>query len=77
MAQVTIFTSPTCHFCKAAKAYMTENNIEFIERDVTQDAEARQDLLSKGYRGVPIIRVDDQDIVGFDQAKLDELLLSR
>lgn len=74
MAKVTIFTSPSCTHCKAAKAYMTEKGVEFEERDVTKDVEARKELISKGYRGVPIIRVDDQDVVGFDQAKLNSLL---
>lgn len=74
MAQVTIFTSPTCTYCKAAKKYMTEKDIPFEEIDITEDKEARKDLLSKGYTGVPIIRVDGEDIVGFDQQKLNEKL---
>ncbi len=74
MAKVTVFTSPTCTFCKQAKEYLKENNIEFDERDISKDMDARKELLSKGYAGVPIIRVDDEDVVGFDKAKLDELL---
>lgn len=74
MAEVTIFTSPTCGYCKAAKEYMTEKQIAFKERDITKDPEARKDLMDKGYRGVPIIRVDGEDIIGFDRAKLDAAL---
>ncbi len=74
MAQVTIFTSPTCTYCKAAKKYMTDKGIAFEERDITKDPDARKELLSKGYTGVPIIRVDGEDIVGFDQQKLNDLL---
>ena len=74
MSQVTIFTSPTCTFCKQAKAYMDQNEIEYTERDITKDQEARKELMDKGYRGVPIIRVGEEDIIGFDQAKLEELL---
>jgi len=36
--------------------------------------EARKELISKGFMGVPVIYVDDQVIVGFDKAKLEELL---
>ncbi len=74
MDKVTIFTSPTCMYCKAAKKYMDEKGISYEERDITKDSAARDDLISKGYRGVPIIRVGEEDIVGFDQEKLDQLL---
>lgn len=74
MDKVTIFTSPTCMYCKAAKKYMDEKGISYEERDITKDPAARDDLISKGYRGVPIIRVGEEDIVGFDQEKLDQLL---
>lgn len=73
MAEITIFTSPTCTFCKQAKAYMDDHNMQYTERDITKDSEARKELMEKGYRGVPIIRVDGQDIVGFDVAKLNQL----
>lgn len=74
MAQVTVFTSPTCTYCKAAKKYLKDNEIPFDERDISVDKEARKELLAKGYTGVPIIRIDGEDIVGFDQQKLNELL---
>lgn len=74
MDQVTIFTSPTCTHCKAAKAYLTEKSVTFTERDITKDPAARTELISKGYRGVPVIRVGEQDVLGFDAARLNELL---
>ncbi len=74
MAKVIIFTTPTCTYCKKAKAYMNENNIEYVEKDVTKDSEAREELMQKGYRGVPIIRIDGEDVVGFDQQRIMELL---
>ena len=74
MAKVIIFTTPTCTYCKKAKAYMNENNIEYVEKDVTKDSEAREELMQKGYRGVPIIRIDGEDVIGFDQQRIMELL---
>ena len=43
-------------------------------KNVQTDAEARSELLAKGYTGVPVIYVDDEEIVGFDKAKLESLL---
>ena len=74
MAEVTIYTSPTCVHCKAAKAFMADNNIAYTEKDVAADTEARQWMLDHGYRGVPVIVVDGEEIIGFDQKKLSELL---
>ncbi|WP_308540784.1 glutaredoxin family protein [uncultured Murdochiella sp.] len=74
MAEVTIYTSPTCVHCKAAKAFMADNNIAYTEKDVAADTEARQWMLDRGYRGVPVIVVDGEEIIGFDQKKLSELL---
>lgn len=74
MAEVTIYTSPTCVHCKAAKAFMADNNIAYTEKDVAADTEARKWMLDRGYRGVPVIVVDGEEIIGFDQKKLSELL---
>ncbi|MBY0584577.1 glutaredoxin family protein [Murdochiella sp. Marseille-P8839] len=74
MAEVTIYTSPTCVHCKATKAFMADNNIAYTEKDVAADAEARKWMLDRGYRGVPVIVVDGEEIIGFDQKKLSELL---
>ena len=74
MSKVTIYTSNTCPYCTMAKDYLTEKNIEFEEKNVQTDAEARSELLAKGYTEVPVIYVDDEEIVGFDKAKLESLL---
>ncbi|MDD7433549.1 MAG: glutaredoxin family protein [Peptoniphilaceae bacterium] len=74
MAQVTIYTSPTCVHCKAAKAYMDENGISYEEKDVMSDQDARKWMLDRGYRGVPVLQIGEEEIVGFDPKKMQELL---
>ena len=75
MANVTIYTTPTCQFCKMAKAFFKENNIAYEERDVTTDDKAREEMVEKsGQLGVPVIDVDGEIAVGFDKSKLSELL---
>ncbi|MEX1027081.1 MAG: glutaredoxin domain-containing protein, partial [Candidatus Paceibacterota bacterium] len=72
---VTIYSTPTCHFCHAAKEFFKENNIEFTDHDVSVDSEKRQEMVKKsGQMGVPIIFVDNEMIVGFDESKLKTLL---
>lgn len=38
------------------------------------DIDAKKELMSMGFMGVPIIMVDDNVVEGFNRAKLDELL---
>lgn len=71
---VTVFSSNTCGYCTMVKDYLNEKNVAFVERNVSSDVEARKELMSKGFMGVPIIYVEDEVIQGFDKAKLDELL---
>lgn len=74
MKKVTIYTSNTCPHCKAAKNYLKENNIDFEEKNVDEDRSAIDYLVEKGHRGVPVINIDGEDLVGFNKELVDEKL---
>lgn len=74
MEKITVYTSNTCPYCTMAKDYLKEKGIEFEEKNVQNDAQARTELMEKGYSGVPVIVVGDEEIVGFDKARLDTLI---
>ena len=79
MKNITIYSTPTCSFCNAAKNFFKENNIEYKEIDVASDQTAGQEMVAKsGQMGVPVIIVEDggkeEIIIGFDQARLVNLL---
>jgi glutaredoxin 3 len=74
MANVTVYTSSTCPHCTTAKDYLKEKNVEFTEKNVQTDAEARKELIKMGHMGVPVIVIDGEEIVGFDKAKIDSLI---
>lgn len=72
---VTIYSTPTCHHCEAAKSFMNDNNVKFTDVDVSTDAEQRQYMIEMtGQMGVPVIRINDDVVVGFDEDKVKELL---
>jgi len=72
---VTIYSTPVCHFCHDAKEFFAANNVAFTEHDVAADTEKRQEMVDlTGQMGVPVIRVNDDVVVGFDEGKLKELL---
>ncbi len=75
MNTVTIYSTPVCHFCHAAKDFFKENNVAYTEHDVAADLEKRTEMIDMtGQMGVPVIRINDDVIIGFDEAKLRELL---
>ncbi|MBS3054249.1 MAG: glutathione S-transferase N-terminal domain-containing protein [Candidatus Aenigmarchaeota archaeon] len=72
---VLIYTTPACHFCKEAKAFFDQNGVQYREINVREDAAAMDAMIKKsGQRGVPVIDVDGEIIVGFDRPALVEAL---
>lgn len=75
MAKVTVYSTPTCVFCKMAKAYFAEHNVQFEDKNVMTDIPAQEEMIKKsGQLGVPVIDIDGKIIVGFDKAKIASLL---
>jgi len=73
--KVTIYTTPTCVYCKIAKEFFQENNIAYEEKDVAVDMEAQRAMVQKtGQLAVPVIDVNGEIVIGFDKDKLSELL---
>lgn len=75
MPHVTMYSTPTCHFCHAAKDFFAANNVEYTDNNVMEDAAKRQEMIEMtGQMGVPVIRIGDDVVVGFDEGKVRELL---
>ncbi|MFC1482661.1 glutaredoxin family protein [Candidatus Margulisiibacteriota bacterium] len=75
MANVTIFSTPTCPYCKQAKAYFKEKGIEFTDKNVADDKAAAEDMVRRsGQMAVPVIDIDGKLIVGFNKPEIDQLL---
>lgn len=75
MKNVTIYSTPTCHFCALAKKFMKDHGVVYTEHDVATDLVQRKIMVDKsGQLGVPVIDVDDKIMIGFDEALLKEVL---
>jgi glutaredoxin 3 len=73
--EVTIYSTPSCHFCHMAKEFFKENNVNYTEHDVATDLEQRKEMVEKsGQMGVPVILIGDELTVGFDKPKIAKLL---
>lgn len=75
MKNVTIYSTPSCHYCKLAKEFLTTKNIPYTEYNVASDAQKRAEMIEKtGQMGVPVIEVGDELMVGYDEGQLSSLL---
>jgi glutaredoxin 3 len=73
--QITIYSTPTCPYCKRAKDYFSRQGIEYTEYNVALDRKAAKEMLKRtGQLGVPVILIDGEVIVGFHQSQIDKLL---
>ena len=56
------------------KVYLSQKGIPFVERNVSLDEEARNDLLALGHRSTPVTTIRDQKVVGYSPPKLEAAL---
>jgi glutaredoxin 3 len=72
---VKIYSTPSCPWCTVAAKYLSSKNVAFEEIDVSTDRNAALEMVRKsGQRGVPVIDIDGEIIVGFNQGAIDKLL---
>ena len=75
MSKVVLFSTPTCSWCRRAKRYFREHRVPFKEVDVVHDPEAARDITRKtGQTGVPVIKIGNRWIVGFDKERIEKEL---
>lgn len=75
MKKVLIYTTPTCQYCKMAKEFFQAKGVEYEEFDVSADEAKRGEMVDKsGQMGVPVIDIENDIIIGFDEPKIRELL---
>ena len=75
MKNVTIYSTPSCHFCGMAKDFFKSNNIAYTEYDVASNLEKRKEMVDKsGQMGVPVIIIDEKLVVGFDKPEISKAL---
>ena len=68
--EVEVFTAPGCMSCERAKAFLKAHGVTFAERNLAGDSRATEELVALGARKLPVVRIGDEIISGFDPARL-------
>jgi len=73
--QVTVYTTPSCSWCTTLKTYLDQNQVRYREINVAVDTAAAEAMVKRsGQQGVPQTEINGQMIVGFDKARINQLL---
>ena len=72
---VKVYSTNSCPWCVKAKNYLSSLNVEYIDLNVQEDMEAREEMVSKSKQmGVPVLDINGEIIVGFDRNAIDSAL---
>lgn len=72
---ITVYSTPTCPYCKMAKEYFKSKNLAYTDIDVAADSTKADEMIKRsGQMGVPVIDIGGTIIVGFDKPKINAAL---
>lgn len=72
---VKVYSTSSCPWCTVAKNYLSSKNVQFENVDVNRNRDAAMEMIRKsGQRGVPVLDINGDIIVGFDQVAIDSAL---
>ena len=82
MAEVKLYTTDPCSFCRKLKGLLSARGVEFTEVNLTKDPDGRVELAQRtGMMTFPQVTIDGRLLGGYaelqaaaDSGRLDELL---
>ena len=75
MKKIEMYTSDTCPNCVKLKEFLKKNNIEYTEYNISKSEKYRKELIKEGFLSVPVMKIDNDYVLGFDVPMI-KLLLS-
>ena len=72
---VKLYSTKTCIWCEKTREFFTSHGVKFIDVDVGADSKAREEMIKKSRQmGVPVIDINGQIIIGYDENALKKAL---
>ena len=57
------------------KEYLSQKGVDYTDHDLSKDPNKAREMVAKtGQMGVPVIIIDENIVIGFNKARIDELL---
>jgi len=61
-------------FCRKVKEFLSQRGVAYIDRDVSADEKALDELTQLHVMTTPVVKIDGDVVVGFDREQLEKLL---
>lgn len=72
---VLVYSTKSCPWCTKAKEFLDSLNVKYESIDVAVDKEAAAEVVQKTrQRGVPVVKIGERFIVGFDKDAIQSAL---
>ncbi len=72
---VTLYSTPSCGYCRVAKDYLRKKGVQFTEHNVASDPRKADEMVRKsGQMGVPVLDINGRVVIGFNQSEIDRAL---
>lgn len=75
MKRVVLYTMNSCPHCDTAKKYLDQQGIKYRLCNTSNSA-GRKEFNATGYRGVPMLKIGDQFLNGFNVKAFQKLYSS-
>lgn len=72
--RVEIFTTTSCPYCKALRAYLDARGIAYVEHNINATLETREAFYASGAQGVPVVMIGERVIQGFNPVAIEAAL---
>ena len=73
--KILLYRTENCPWCHKAAEFFDKHKVKYKSIDVGEDAKAAETMVEKsGQRGVPVIDIDGQIIVGYDEPAFRKVL---
>ncbi|MCK5589320.1 MAG: glutaredoxin family protein [Candidatus Pacebacteria bacterium] len=73
--KVIVYSTPTCMHCNMVKEYFDEKGVKYESIDVIENQEKGKYIVEKtGQMGVPVVEIDGEFVIGFNQPLIAEKL---
>jgi glutaredoxin len=69
--EFVLYGTPSCGYCKQARAHLQRRGIAYVDKDVSSDSQANAEFASLGGYGVPLFIIGSQRLSGFNVASFD------
>lgn len=74
LPEIVVYTQPDCASCSEVARFLEDRGVPFTMLDVSRDADALEEIVSRGYMSTPVTRIGDSWVAGFKRKQLERLL---